>query len=72
MVTTAEFQSNLAKYFGLLAKENIFVTEDGKTIAKISSPNISAVDAISGVLKDKVAPDIDTRIIKNERLAKYE
>ena len=71
VVTATEFKVNFGKYLGLLASEDIFITKNGKTIAKVSNPNISAVDAISGILAGKLPLDYDAKDLREERLRKY-
>ena len=71
VVTATEFKVNFGKYLGLLASEDIFITKNGKTIAKVSNPNISAVDAISGILAGKLPPDYNAKDLREERLRNY-
>ena len=71
VVTATEFQVNFGKYLGLLATEDIFITKNGKMIAKVSNPNVRAVDAISGLLSGKLPDDYDARAMRGERLRKY-
>ncbi|HJC07219.1 MAG TPA: type II toxin-antitoxin system Phd/YefM family antitoxin [Candidatus Enterocloster excrementipullorum] len=71
IVTATEFKTNFGKYLELIAKEDIFITRNGKTIAKVVNPQISAVDSLRGMLKD-VPADLDQDSIKEERLSKYE
>ena len=66
-ITTVEFQSNFNKYIDLSAKENIELTQDGRTVAMLVKPYKSAVNSLRGILKG--TPDID---IREERLSKYE
>ena len=71
VVTATEFKVNFGKYLGLLATEDIFITKNGKTIAKVSNPNIRAVDSISGMLAGRLPPDYDAKELREERLRKY-
>ena len=71
-VTATEFKLNLGKYLELVRAEDIWVTKNGKTVAKLINPNVSAVDAISGVLAGKVPADLDRHTLHEERLSKYE
>ena len=71
VVTATEFKVNFGKYLGLLASEDIFITKNGETIAKVSNPNISAVDAISGILAGKLPPDYNAKDLREERLRNY-
>lgn len=71
IVTATEFKTNFGKYLDLIAKEDIFITQNGKTIAKVVNPQVSAVDSLRGMLKDAPA-DIDLDSLREERLSKYE
>lgn len=71
IVTATEFKTNFGKYLDLLSKEDIYITRNGKTVAKVINPQISAVDALSGILKD-VEEDIDKEYLRGERLSRYE
>ena len=71
IVTATEFKNNFGKYLDMLAKEDIFITRNGKTIAKVINPQVSAVDSLRGMLKN-VPSDIDLDSLREERLSKYE
>lgn len=71
IVTATEFKTNFGKYLDLVANEDIFITRNGKTIAKVVNPQISAVDCLRGMLKDMPA-DIARDSLREERLEKYE
>lgn len=71
IVTATEFKTNFGKYLETVAKEDIFITRNGKTIAKVINPQISAVDSLRGMLKD-VPSDINMDSLREERLSKYE
>ncbi len=71
IVTATEFKTNLGKYLDLVAKEDIFITRNGKTIAKLVYPQVSAVASLRGMLKD-IPADIDLDSLREERLSKYE
>ena len=71
VVTATEFKSNLGKYLAVLVTEDVYITKNGKTVAKVSNPNVSAVDAISGILAGKLPPDYDAKALREERLDKY-
>jgi antitoxin (DNA-binding transcriptional repressor) of toxin-antitoxin stability system len=71
VITATEFKTNFGKYLDMLSQEDIFITRNGKTIAKVINPQVSAVNSIRGILK--TAPtDLDTKSIREERLEKYE
>ena len=71
IVTATEFNTNFGKYLDMLTKEDIFITRNGKTIAKVINPQVSAVDSLRGMLKN-VPSDIDMDSLREERLSKYE
>lgn len=72
IITATEFKTNFGKYLAMISKEDIFITKNGKTVAKLVDPNVSAVDSISGILKDKLSDDFNTKSLREERLSKYE
>lgn len=71
IVTATEFKTNFGKYLDMLSKEDIFITRNGKTIAKVINPQVSAVDSLRGMLKNAPS-DIDLDSLREERLSKYE
>ena len=71
IVTATECKTNFGKYLDMLTKEDIFITRNGKTIAKVINPQVSAVDSLRGMLKN-VPSDIDMDSLREERLSKYE
>ena len=70
-VTATEFKLNFGKYLEMVVAEDIYITRNGKTVAKMINPNVSAVDSIAGILAGKVSPDTDQHSLREERLAKY-
>ena len=71
VVTATEFKTNFGKYLELVAQEDVFITRNGKTIAKVINPQISAVDSLRGLLKNAPS-DRDLDSVREERLTKYE
>ena len=70
-VTAAEFKTNFNKYLDIVVSEDVFITMNGKIIAKVINPQISAVDSIKGLLKN-IPNDFDVKDLREERLKKYE
>ena len=68
IVTATEFKTNFGKYLDMLTKEDIFITRNGKTIAKVINPQVSAVDSLRGMLKN-VPSDIDLDSLREARLS---
>ncbi len=71
VVTATEFKANFGKYLELIAEEDIFITRNGKTVAKVVNPHVSAVDFLRGMLGG-ISSDIDMDSLREERLLKYE
>lgn len=52
-ITATELKSNLGKYLMLAATEDIYITRNGKVVAKLSNPNQDRMDvakSLFGVL----------------------
>ena len=71
-ITATELKLNLGKYLDLVNHEDVWITRNGKMIAKLINPNISSVEYISGVLAGKVSEDIDRHSMREERLTRYD
>ncbi|MCI9610863.1 MAG: type II toxin-antitoxin system Phd/YefM family antitoxin [Eubacterium sp.] len=68
VVAAAEFKANFGKYLELIAKEDICITRNGKTVAKVVNPQLSAVDTLRGMLGGiSSASDIDMDSLREER-----
>lgn len=68
-ITETELKSNLGKYLLLAATEDIFITKNGKVIAKLSNPHQDRVDmakSLFGILPD----DVSLEEAREERLEK--
>lgn len=70
-VTATEFKLNMGKYLDLVRTEDIWITRNGKTIAKVVDPRVSSVDFISGTLSGKVSDQLERHTLREERLARY-
>ena len=68
-ITATELKMNLGKYLMLAEKEDIYITKNGKVVAKLSNPNQDRVDmakSLFGILPS----DITLEEAKKERLSK--
>ena len=45
VVTATEFKTNFGKYLAMIKNEDIFISRNGKIVAKIVNPQMSAVDS---------------------------
>lgn len=67
-ITATELKSNLGKYLLLATKEDIFITRNGKVVAKLSNPNQDRVD-IAKSLFGILPANMTLEEAKDERLA---
>ena len=59
-VTATELKMNLGKYLLLAETEDIYITKNGKIIAKLTNPNQNRVDiaeSLFGILPDDIIPE---------------
>lgn len=66
-VTATELKNNLGKYLLISATEDVFITKNGKVVAKLTNPHQDRVDtakSLFGVLPE----DADLQEAKEERL----
>lgn len=69
IITATEFKMNLGKYLELVSNEDVFITKNGKIIAKLTIPQsnkIAALRSLVGIAKGK--EDVSLDEIKKERL----
>lgn len=69
-VTANEFASNLDRYLELAATQDVYITRNGKTIARLTSPSdskLAVLDELVGIAAD--APVQDENSIRKKRLA---
>ena len=71
IVTATEFKINLGKYLDLAKKQDIFITKNGKNIARLTAPMVdrmALLDGLAGVAASQ--EDIDEDEIREKRMAK--
>lgn len=71
IVTATELKTNLGKYLELATVQDIFITKNGKSIARLTSPSIdklSVLDGLVGIIPPNESIDKDS--IREERLAR--
>ncbi len=67
-ITATELKNNLGKYLQISAMEDIFITKNGKVVAKLTNPyhdRVETAKSLFGILPK----DIDIEDPKIERLA---
>lgn len=68
-ITATEFKKNLGKYLLLAETIDIFITRNGKVVAKLTNPNqdrVNRAESLFGILSD----DKTLEESKKERLSK--
>ena len=71
IVTATEFKSNLGKYLDMAATQDVYITKNGKSIARLTSPssnNMAVLDGLVGIASR--SGDADEDAIRKERLAR--
>ncbi|RZT01210.1 type II toxin-antitoxin system Phd/YefM family antitoxin [Cuneatibacter caecimuris] len=71
IVTATEFKTNLGKYLELAAAQDIFITKNGKNIARLTSPSVNklaVLDKLVGIIPQEA--DMDENTVREERLAR--
>lgn len=67
MIAATELKRNLGKYLLLAATEDIFITKNGKVVAKLSNPQQDRAD-IAKSLFGILPADVTLEDTKEERL----
>jgi antitoxin (DNA-binding transcriptional repressor) of toxin-antitoxin stability system len=59
-ITATELKANLSKYLSLAAKEDIYITQYGKVVAKLSNPfqaRLETAESLFGSIPATMTPD---------------
>ena len=71
IVTATEFKSNLGKILDLVATQAVYITKNGKILARLTSPSTSklaVLDELVGIAAGAPVQDEDS--VRRERLAR--
>ncbi len=71
IVTATELKTNLSKYLDLAVTQDIFITKNGKNIARLTTPfvnKLSALDNLVGIVPQNV--NLNEKESREERLAR--
>ena len=71
IVTATEFKANLGKYLEMATSQDIFITKNGKSIARLTSPSVdklTLLDDLVGIIPEDQTMDENT--IREERLSR--
>ena len=71
IVTATELKMNLGKYLEMASSQDIFITKNGKSIARLTSPavnKLALLDELVGIVPQDQMMEEDT--IREERLSR--
>ncbi|MCI9006170.1 MAG: type II toxin-antitoxin system prevent-host-death family antitoxin [Lachnospiraceae bacterium] len=68
-ITATELKLNLGKYLQLAENEDIYITRNGKVIAKLSNPNVDRVEIAKSLL-GVIPADITLEEARAEKAAR--
>ncbi len=70
IVTATEFKTNLGKYLELAALQDIFITKNGKSIARVTSPQVNKLELLDGLVGVIPSTSMDEAAAREERLSR--
>ncbi len=71
IVTATELKTNLGKYLELASSQDIFITKNGKSIARLTSPavnKLALLDNLVGIVPQEQA--MDENELREERMSR--
>ena len=72
LVTATEFKSNIGRYLTLVDTEDIFITKNGKHVAKLSSAKQDRVDLAKSLFGIAKGSGMTLEQAREERRRRYE
>jgi len=72
LVTATEFKSNIGRYLTLVGTEDIFITKNGKNVAKLSSAKQDRVDLAKSLFGIAKGGGTSLEQAREERRRRYE
>ena len=66
-ITATELKANLGKYLLMAATEDVYVTRNGRTVAKLTSPYRNKLDTVDSLF-GSIPADMTLEEPKEERL----
>ena len=66
-ITATELKANLGKYLLMAATEDVYVTRNGRTVAKLTSPYQNKLDSVDSLF-GSIPADMTLEESKEERL----
>ena len=72
VVTATEFKSNIGRYLTLVADEDILITKNGKSVAKLSSTKKDKLEIMRSLIGAVPDNGMTLEQAREERLSRYE
>jgi antitoxin (DNA-binding transcriptional repressor) of toxin-antitoxin stability system len=72
VVTVTEFETDIDRYLTLVANEDIFITKNGRSVAKLSDAGQNKVDIVKSLFGIIPNDGASLTELRGERLARYE
>jgi prevent-host-death family protein len=72
LITATDFKNNFGRYLAIVANEDIFITKNGKSIAKLSSTKQDKVDIMKSLFGIVKGSDMTLEQAREERRLRYE
>jgi prevent-host-death family protein len=72
LVTATEFKNNIGRYLTLVASEDIFITKNGKSVAKLSSAKQDKIELAKSLFGIAKEDGITLEQARTERRTRYE
>ena len=67
-ITATELKLNMGKYLSMAAKRDIYITKNGRRIARLTNPSPDRVAMLDSLVGIAGAEDVSLEDIKKERL----
>lgn len=67
-ITATEFKTNFGKYIDLLDTEDILITRNGKTVARLTKEDPPVVEQMTGLLSRR-SGGVNAKKMKEDRLS---
>jgi len=68
-ITATELKTNLSKYLLLAEREDVFITRNGRTVAKLTSPYQNKIETVNKLF-GSVPDDVALEQAREERISK--
>lgn len=67
-ITATEFKNNIGKYLTMASRQDIYITKNGKNVAKLSNPNTDKIATLDNLVGIVESARLTLDDVKKERL----